>query len=441
VRKAREEKGRLLAVLGTAFGISIVIGNTIGSGILRTPGEIARLLGDSRLFILIWIAGAVYSLLGANAFAELATMTPESGGHTVYVRRALGQYAGFLVGWTDWLSTCGSMAVSALVIGESARAFLPLQPAAGATLVAVGFALVQWRGVRSAGNAQEVTALAKALAFGLLIVACLAVPVAARAPVAATSPTGAWALTAALVVAMQGVIFTYDGYYGVVYFGGELKDPAREIPRSIFGGVVAVAAVYLLVNFGFLRVLGISRMAGDPLVAASAAREIFGDSGGDVVRLVTIVALFSSVNAFQLMASRILYRLGARGFVARASAVNSGGTPTVSLLITTLAALLMIWTGTFEKVLAWTAFLFVGQYALDFLSLLVLRVREPAAPRPFRARGHPWTTWGVFLLSLGLLAGAAVADLTNTALSLGLVALSVPVYLVLRRRAEPKAQA
>jgi APA family basic amino acid/polyamine antiporter len=399
---------------------------------------VAKLLPDSRLFILVWIVGALYALLGANAFAELATMIPESGGHTVFVRRAMGSYAGFVIGWSDWLSTCGSMAIAAIVIGESARAFFAITPLATSSFVILAFALVQLRGVKLAGRTQEITALAKTAVFVGLVIACFVAgnSVGAAGPV--MSPPGGFKLFAAVVLSMQAVIFTYDGYYGAMYFSEEVKNPARDLPRSIFGGVAAVTAIYLLVNLGFLRVLGVNRMAGDPLVAASAAGRIFGPAGDSVIRVLTIVSLLSAVLAFQMMASRVLYRLGTRGFVRSAALVNPGGTPTVSLLASTAVTLAMIWTGTFEKVLALTAFFFVAQYALDFASLLVLRRTEPDAPRPFRARGHPWTTGGVFLISVIFLAGAIAADTRNSVYSLVLLAVSYPVFRLVDRGGDTK---
>jgi basic amino acid/polyamine antiporter, APA family len=395
---------------------------------------VAELLRSPSLFILVWIVGALYAMLGANAYAELATMIPESGGHTVFVRRGLGRYPGFVVAWTDWLSTCGAIALAALVIGESTRGFFRLSALAVSTVVVVALALIQIIGVKTAGRTQEITAAVKTLAFAALVIACFVTTAALPAAVpqiGATVPP-----FTALVLSMQAVIFTYDGYYGVVYFSGEIKNPERNIPRAIFGGVLAVAAIYLLVNIGFLRVLSIGGMAGDPLVAATVAGRIFGARGDAAIRALTIVSLISAVNAFQLMASRVLYRLGARGFVAGAAVVNEGGTPVTSLLISTGMTLAMMWTGTFEEVLALTAFLFVAQYALDFLSLIVLRKREPATARPFRAWGHPWTTWGVLAVSIVFLGGAAAGDTRNTLYSMGLLALSWPIYLLLRGRSK-----
>jgi basic amino acid/polyamine antiporter, APA family len=432
----------LLAVLGVVFGLSVIIGNTVGSGILRTPGEIARQLPSVPLFLSVWVMGAVYAGLGANALAELGTMMPESGGFTVFVRRGLGPYAGFVIGWSDWLSTCSSASLAAIVIGEySALLFGWDKGTAWAigSAVIITFALLQWIGVRSGSRAQMITAIAKTGAFVVLIIACfvwgrgvsLQASDTSRLPV----PSG-FALVTALVLSMQAVIFTYDGYYAITYFSGEVRDPGREIPRSIFGGVVAVGLLYVLVNLAFLYVLPLSKMAGDPLVAGSAAREVFGAKGDTVLRSIMIISLLSAVNAFQLMASRVLYRLGALGFLPSAEYVNRGGTPSVGLLLSTIVALALVITGTFELVLAITAFFFVANYTLTFASLLILRRKEPETPRPFRAKGHPWTTGGVFVLSVAFLIGAVATDTRNSVYSLVLLALSWPVYLMMRPKPE-----
>jgi basic amino acid/polyamine antiporter, APA family len=429
-------KRSLFSVLGVAFGLSVIIGNTVGSGILRTPGEIAAHLPSVGLFLGVWVMGGLYAALGANSLAELGTMMPESGGFTVFVRRALGPYAGFVIGWSDWLSTCSSLALGAIVIGEY-TAVLFGWPASLAsiigTAVIIAFAVLQWIGIRSGSRAQTATAIAKTAAFVVLIVACFMVgsKPASGAGSAATVPSG-FALLTALVLSMQAVIFTYDGYYAVTYFSGEVKNPARDIPRSIFGGVIAVTLLYVLVNLAFLYVLPLSKMAGDALVAGSAARVVFGRRGDTVIRILMIVSLLSAVNAFQLMASRVLYRLGALGFVRPAEYVNAGGTPAVALLLSAVVCVALVVTGTFDLVLAITAFFFVANYTLTFLSLLLLRKREPAAPRPYRAKGHPWTTGGVFALSVIFLIGAVAADTRNSAYSLILLALSWPLYRILR---------
>lgn len=427
----------LLAVLGVLFGLSVTIGNTIGSGILRNPGLVAQLLPTPLLFIAVWIIGALYAALGANSLAELATMMPESGGYTVYLRRSLGPYAGFVIGWSDWLSTCSSAALAAIVIGEYVTILFAISKgltALIASAVIAAFALIQWRGIRTGGLTQNFTAVAKTLAFVILVGACFLL---GRGFGGSTRPasTGLPFLIA-FVLAMQAVIFTYDGWNGIVYFSGELRNPARDIPRSIFGGVIAVGVIYLLVNIGFLYVLPIDKIAGQPLVAATAADAIFGARGDTVIRILTIVSLLSAVNAYQLMTSRVLHRLSVFGFVPGASYVNRGGTPVVALFLSAGVVIALVTTGTFEVVLAVTAFLFVAQYALIFASVFILRKREPNAPRPFRAKGHPWSTGLVLAVSGGFLVGAFLADTRNSVYSMVLLALSWPLYILMRPKPE-----
>ena len=424
----------LLAVLGVVFGLSVTVGNTIGSGILRTPGLVAQLLPTPWLFIGVWILGALYAALGANALAELATMMPESGGYTVYLRRSLGPYAAFVIGWSDWLSCCSSAALAALVIGEYVTILGGVSKSFTSTIasaVILVFALIQWRGVKTGSFTQNLTAFLKTIAFAVLIGACFVLGRGLTAGASTQVPAG-FAFLAAFVLAMQAVIFTYDGYNGIVYFSGELRNPARDVPRSIFGGVLSVAIIYLLVNVGFLYVLPLDRMAGEPLVAATAANEIFGSKGDAVIRILTIVSLLSAVNAYQLMTSRVLHRLSVFGFLPAADYVNRGGTPVIALFLSAAVCLAMVITGTLEIVLAVTAFFFVAQYTLIFASVFILRRREPGAPRPFRAIGHPWTTGLVLIFSLGFLVGAFLADTRNSIYSLVLLALSWPLYLVLR---------
>lgn len=433
--KASSASLGLLAVLGVVFGISVTVGNSIGSGILRTPGVVAEKLPTPFLFLGVWVLGGLYAALGANSLAELAAMMPESGGYTVYLRRAMGPYAGFVIGWSDWLSTCSSLALAALVIGEYLTILLGLAKGLTSTfasVVIVVFALIQLRGVKTGSLAQNITAALKALAFAVLIVACFVLGHGFDHGETGAKLARGFPFLVAFVLAMQAVIFTYDGWNGIVYFSGELRNPDRDIPRSMFGGVAAVAAIYLLVNVGFLYVLTIGQMARQPLVAATAANAIFGAKGDAVIRVLTIVSLLSAVNAYQLMTSRVLHRLSVFGFVPAADYVNRGGTPVVALLLSAAACLVMVITGTLEIVLAVTAFLFVAQYALIFMTVFMLRRREPEARRPFRAIGHPWSTGLVLVLSIAFLIGAFFADTRNSIYSLVLLAVSWPIYLIVR---------
>lgn len=426
----------LLRVLGVTFGLAVTIGNTIGAGILRAPGEIAAQLPSTGLYLAVWVAGGLYALLGAVTLAELGAMLPRSGGMYVFARHALGRYAGFLVGWNDWAATCGSAAAVAVVIGEYAGALLPALQGRAVPVamgVTVAFAALQWRGVRMAGAAQTVTSAAKALVLLAIVSACFLLP--ATRPLAAAVPSAVpagGALLVAVIVAMQSVIYTYDGWTGVIYFSGEVRDPGRDIPRAMIGGVLSITALYLLLNLAYLYVVPLRALAGEPLAAGAAARAVLGPAGDTAIRVVLIVALLSTVNALVLMAPRVLYAMSADGLVpGGASRVNEGGTPTGALVASTAVSLAFIATGTFSAIIAVLSFFFVANYVLAFASVFVLRRREPGMPRPYRAWGHPWTTGLAMLGSLAFLAGMAAGDPGTSLYALGLLAASYPVYRAL----------
>jgi basic amino acid/polyamine antiporter, APA family len=437
--KPTKSHGHLLRVLGLGFGLAVIIGNTIGAGSFRSPGEIAEHLPNIWLFLAIWIVAGLYALLGAITMAELGAMLPKSGGMYVFARYALGEYAGFIVGWTDWLSTCGSAAAISIVIGSFTTALFPtLGGTRGiliiASLITVFFALLQWRGIILGSTAQNVTSLMKAFAFLILIGAALiwgsgggfAEP---KAPIVSTG------LVAAIVLSLQAAIYTYDGWYGIVYFSEEVTNPGKDIPRSMIGGVISVIVIYVLVNVALLYVLPMSQLVGKEFAAGEAAKVLFGRYGDPIFRWLTILSMLSAVNACHLMNTRVLFAMARdRLFLKRAAVVNEGGTPTLSLFIHVLGALVFIIFGqTFEQVIAVVAFFFVANYSLSFISVFVLRRREPEKERPYRAWGYPWTTALVLAGSVLFLAGAIASQTRNSLYALIILAVSYPVFRVIKK--------
>jgi len=431
-------RGRLLRVLGLGFGLAVIIGNTIGAGIFREPGTIASHLPVPWLFLGVWLLGGLYALLGAISIAELGAMIPRSGGQYAFARYALGEYAGFIVGWSDWISTCGSAAAVSLVIGEFSGALFP--SLAGRTVgiamtVAIGFALLQWRGVVWGSTTQNFTSFLKAIAFIALVVT--AFWLGGNGSFATTGPLAApagMALFGAIILSLQAVIYTYDGWAGVIYFSEEVNDPGRNIPRALFGGVLSVIAIYLLVNVALLYVLPISEIAGQNFAAGAAAQVMFGPYGDTIFRSLTILSMLSAINAYHLMSTRVLFALGRDSlFFKQAAAVNQGGTPVVALLMSAAVAVLFIAFGqTFARVSAVLAFFFVANYTLSFISVFVLRRREPEKERPYRAWGYPWTTGLALTGSILFLLGAIAADMRNSIYALALLAVSYPLFRLMK---------
>jgi len=426
----------LLRVLGTAFGIAIAVGSTVGGGILRTPGEIAAALPSAALFMAVWAFGGVVTLLGANVFAELGTMTPRAGGSYVYARRAFGDGVAFFVGYADWINWCLGPVVLTLIVGEYMGGLIP---ALAGHAIAVdfmtlgGLATLQWIGVRSGGRTQEITTLLKTVALAVLVIAAFVLPHPAMTAPHVTVPHGL-PLVLAFGVAMQGMVFTYDGYYTVVYCAEEMRDPGREIPRSMFRGVWLIFGIFLLVNAAYLAVVPVGRIAGDPFVGATMARALFGGYGDTIIRLIMIVSVLGTINAELMAIPRILLAMSRDGlFPRQAARVNAGGTPHVALGLSLAVIAVGLLSGSFQAALALDALLIVVTYALAFASLFALRWREPDAPRPYRARGYPVLPALALLIMVGLVAAIAAGDVRSGLIVLVVLAASWPLSRIVRR--------
>ena len=407
---ARPAAGRLQRGLGVWFGVAVGVGSMIGAGILRAPADVAARLPTPTLFLGAWVIGALYAMLGANAIAELATLRPRSGGQYTFVREALGALLPRLHGHAVAVATVGVAIVTVVLV----------------------------RGIRASDGAQRTTSLLKALALMVLIGACLAWRSTHGAPLSdgrvAVMPAGL-ALISALAVALQGIIFAYDGWTSTVYYSGEVRDPGREIPRAMFGGLISTMGIYLLINVSFLAVLPLSAIAGSPLAASSAASVVFGEYGGTVVELVIALPLPSAIVANLLNASRVIYAMSEDGLApASCARVNAGGTPDAAMIVSAIVAALFLLTGTFERLIALCAFLFVASYALSFASLFVLRRREPDTPRPYRAWGHPWTTGLVLIGSVVFLGTTLASDPVNATILAVLIVASYPLYRFIASR-------
>jgi len=430
--------GSLLRVLGKVFAVSVVIGTTIGGGILYAPGKIAGLLPNAWLYMAVWMFAGVNALLGATVFAELGAMIPLSGGPYPFARRALGDYSGFLVGYTQWVLECAGNAGLLLLIGEYSYVLVPpfaghAVPVAFATLIVL--TVLNWSSVREGGRIQVVTTVAKTLALGALVGAAFLMP-HPPLPSAALSPITPHgiALAAAFMLAMPGVIFSFDSYYYPIFFGEELRDPGREIPRAIFRGLAVIISMYLLLNAAFLWVLPIARMAHEPFVGGAVAQVLFGIHGDRIIRIIVIISVLGTSNAIVLGTARGLLAVARDGlFAHHATRVNAGGTPTVALLLSTVATAAFLLSGTFDAVLGVFALLLGVNLLLMSTSLVVLRRREPDTPRPYLAWGYPWTTWAAIFIGVVFVVGIALSDQRNGMIALAILLASYPVYRGTRR--------
>jgi len=432
-------KGHLLRILGVGFGIAVIIGGTIGSGILRTPGEVAGRLHSPSLILTVWLLGGLYAFLGTVSVVELGTMLPVAGGWYIYSRRSMGPYAGFVVGCSDWMMQTVAVSYLAVAFGEFATQLLPQLAGhvklTGLALLAV-LMLLNWIGLRSGSRTQEISSFLKALALVIFIAACFLLKPAGTVldatPHAALTRAGS--LLAALVLALQAVIVTYDGWYQAIYFTEEDKDPTKSLPRSSLAAVFACIAIFLLVNLAFVYVLPMARLSASQMPLADAAAVVLGARGREFILLVSLLTVVSTINAIVLTTPRILFAIGRDGLMpAWLTSVNRGGTPAAALFTGTVVSAILVISGTFDTLIGIASILFVMVYLSGFISIVVLRRREPQLSRPFKAWFYPWGNLLVLLASAAFLVGAVITDLEDALFTLIFVALTVPAYFLMMR--------
>ncbi len=436
-----EPKKELKKILGSAFGIAVMVGGIIGAGILRNPGSVAAMLPDKWLILTAWTLSGLYVFLGVNSLAELATMLPKAGGPFNYVKRAFGNYAGFLTGWFDYISFCIPPAYISIAISEYLAILLPAlkgyETVIGLILL-TAFSLLNLAGLRGGSLVQQITSLIKVLVFVVLIICCFLFGgdnVQAEELNSGLNQTAMYGgLLLAFIGAIQLVLGTYDGWTGPAYFAEENTNPGKSIPRSLFSGALIVMLIYVLINVALFYLLPVSAIAGSKLAVADAAQVIFGPIGYTILMLIAVFSLLGILNAVIMICPRILFGLSREGFfIKKAMLVNKGGTPYVALIITFIIQTVLVIAGSFEQLFTLATFMNMLMLIFMFGSVIKLRKSEPALPRPYKSWGYPWTTLLMVLISISLFVSYIFADTSNFVIIIILIALSWPAFVFIKQ--------
>ena len=423
----------LRRILGLGFGLAVIIGSTLGVGILRTPGLVAGQVSSPVMILTVWVVGGLYTFLCAVCLAELGTMYPKAGGYYVYARHAFGDTLGFAVGWTDWITYCAVLGYVSIAVGEFAVVLVPALDGfakilAVATLM--GLVVLQVAGIRVSSRFQEWTTAVKFVAFVVVMLAAIVFAPGLTATPGASAP----ASFVGLIVALQSVVISYGGWQSALYFTEEDRDPNRNLPRSMVGGVASVIVVYLLVNVALLAVLPVADLARSTLPAADAAQVLVGVRGRQVITVLSIISLPPMLNAIMMIGTRILFALGRDGLLwRRTAAVSAAGTPVTAMLLTTAVAVALIASGTFQRLVAVVSFFLAANYSVCCLALVKQRRREPDRVRPFRAWGYPWSAYIVLAGAAVFMTGAVAGDTANAAGAVALLMAGLAVRLAMRR--------
>ena len=422
-------------ILSSGFTLAVTIGGIIGLGILRTPGEVATVVSNPLMFVLIWLLGGLFILLSTTTAAELVSMTPRSGGAYVLMRHAYGPFPGFVIGWVDWLSFVADTALKAVVFTEFVTLLIPTMAqwqTPLAIMVSSTFAALQLRGITLGAKIQQIAAAALAIivvgfTLALLFVDSAVVSNAASVPHAAHG-LGDWSLVFA------SVIYTYDGWIYPSYFSGEIKGGGRAVARASIKGVVIVILLYVFLTAALTLKVPLTSLAGSELALATALKIVVSPLASTIVLVTAIIILLAHQNLAYMATPRILQALAVDGLaVRRAAKISKGGNPIFAVLVSWGFSVGLIIIGGFEFLLHLSVFFYVFLYVLLIAGVIVLRRREPDADRPYRAWGYPWSTYICVLGWLVLALFQAVAKINTAVYAAIMAAISWPIYRNLTR--------
>ena len=451
--------------LGPLDGAAIIVSNVIGGTILFAPPFMAGLVPNPWMYLGLWVAGGALAFAGAMAYAELAALRPKAGGEYVYLDAAYGRVAAFLTGWTSFVAGfSGAIAANAFFIPIYLARFvpgvdnstpmfvipIPYVPLTFSTQTIVGvasvwlLAIIHIVGVGPGRVTMNVLAALKVTAFLLFILAGFAFGAGAFSNVTASAGS---VTTTNWLFAFIPVMLAFSGWNASAYVAEEIRDPGRNLPRSLAIGTLAVIAVYLGINLLYLFVFSVTELAAlKGSVLDVVAERLLGSGAGHVMGIVSIVSLLASNSAMTFAGPRVYFAMARDNafFTSAANVHSTYRTPAVAILAQTIWTSLLILTGSGNALLTYTGFSITLFLGIAVFALFVLRRREPNAPRPFKALGYPVAPAIFTIACFVILANALYTDLVKplvagtpigpSAWGILVIGMGLPVYYFFARK-------
>jgi amino acid transporter len=429
--------------LGLWSAIAVVVGITIGSGIFRTPASVTNRLPGPLPVFAVWIAGGIVAMCGALTLAEVAAAFPDTGGIFVFIRKSWGRLPAFLFGWAE-LAIIRAAAVGAIAttFAEYLLRVLGFDPGVAPYdswvhyVAAVAIALIatlNYVGLRWGSLIQNVTTVAKY--FGLLFIVVAAIVIGipkTGGHFTPIMPPGSFSI-APFGLALVSVLWAYDGWADLAFISGEVKDPARNLPRALIFGTLAVIAIYLLANVAYMGVMPVGEIRHSKLVAADVALRLIGPAGVTFIALTVMLSTLGTLNGSILTNPRVFFAMAADGLLFRkiADVHPRFKTPYVAIALTAVLGIIFVLLRTFEQLADSFVTAILPFYALGVASIFVFRRRSAAEySPPFRAPLYPFAPILFVLATLYLLVNALIDPSSRwpTLAIFGVILAGIPVY-------------
>ncbi len=470
------EQHNFQRTIGLPAATALVISSIIGSGIFMRPAEMAALLGSSGLILLVWIIAGVFTLFSVMVLAEIAAMLPETGGNYAFMRHMYGDFWAYLFGWAAFaVINCAGTAGIAFITSQYAEYFVTLPRFSAATeqslvlhiplvgnifplqnfgvkvltiIILCIFTFVSYRSTKTSGVLQSIFSIAKVVAIVALVGGLFFSGKGNAANFFESSesimPVG-FALLAALVAACNGALQAFDGSNNMLNMIGEIKEPGKTIPKSLFFGMAVCILVYMLVNAAMLFVLPVNIMAQSSLVASDAATVAFGTIGGGLIALLICLSVMGTTSANVFTPPRITYAMAKNGqFFKIAGNIHPRfQTPGNALLIHLALMIVMVLSGSFFILADMYIFIVWTFNLMLMIGLFILRKKMPEEERPYKVWGYPWMPALVILFNAFYLVITLIDDignyisgktqLMNSVFGIVITAAGIPLYFYFRK--------
>lgn len=432
--------------LGLAAALSTVIGMVIGGGVFFKPQAVYTLTGGAPgLGMIAWVAAGILTITAGLTAAEVSAAIPKTGGMMVYIEEIYGKKLGALTGWMQCaLFFPATIAALAVMFSEQTISLLGLSsglliPLAIATLLFI--AVLNTLGSKTSGAIQTVSTIGKLVPLAIIII-CGFFMGEGNNPI--VTPITAEGISPMAVIGqvLIAILFAYDGWINVGALAGEMKNPGKDLPKAIVGGLAAVMAVYLIINVAYLWVLPADQLATFSNPAAAVATALFGPVGGKIVTGGILISVFGCANGYLLTGPRVLYTLGTQKSIPgykTIGALNKNNVPANATLVMAVVGCLYAMSGQFNLLTDLSMFAIWSFYVLTFIGVIILRKKQPDLHRPYRVPMYPVIpciaiAGGLFVVLNQLL----FAGMTNTLISLGgvlVTLIGIPLYNVAQKQA------
>ncbi len=447
----------LLRGLSLTDSVLLMVGGIIGSGIFLTAGPIAAAVRTPLLFLGVWLAGGLISLLACFAFAEMGAMYPEAGGQYVYLREAFGEFPAFLYGWMVFaVIQSGSIAALAVGFADYLGAFFPVV-AAHAAMLSIGrwtltrgdlvaisaivlLTVVNVVGLKRGSALINVATWAKFVAIGAFVLLGFAIGHGHWSNYSVSIATGQPFTFSQMVsgfgVALIGVFWAFDGWVYVTWVAGEIKDPQRVLPRALVLGLLLVAVIYLVINAVYLYALPITQIAKEETIAQAAAVTLFSSSAGHWLSGMIALSCFGALSCMVLSGGRVPFAMARdRAFFHAMGRLHPRyRTPHVSLIALSALGIVFALSGTFDQLYTYVMFMQVVSYAATVAGLFVLRRTRPDVPRPYRCTGYPYLPALYVVICAAWALNSVFTRPKETLIGIGIAFLGAPFYYLWRRQ-------